>query len=458
MTDYSEYQPLIERIAITAVNYSREDMEHYQREIEEIAKLPGAQIQRALKCLREGIAANASLAFSRIVTRVRGRASLEGDDYNSLNDSTRRAITRIAAVDVIAHYRPELVETHTASKLEVGSWVRVVATGPDGQQTGQGAVCIDKTLKIEAISDRMADGSYRYRLKNDPKTCWWPASCLVAVPIPFPVGSWVKIVKGAPAVEHECKDLLGQLRQVKDAGYIGASGQYIVLHGTPWNWDPACFEAADAPTAFSEEPMHFVHIAFEPGGKVYKYRCSTTHFEAISLGDEVQVDSPFTGKTWVTVIDKSTDPDRTRDWKSILAHRTRYSTARGVGCALYERMDLAIQEQGRAGRGTKPTFVVYDEIVDDDYTNRTTPTTEDYAMIKITNATYVDINDGNGPRDVARLSDDLIFDAIARTEKEIKRLEDIENKPAALTKRIDGLKKGIADLVTLVDARDATKQ
>lgn len=52
-----------------------------------------------------------------------------------------------------------------------------------------------------------------------------------------------------------------------------------------------------------------------------------------------------------------------------------------------------------------------------------------------------------------KLSDDDIFSIISRAENEVARLEGITAKPLALQARIDGLRKGIADLVKLSDSR-----
>ncbi len=68
-------------------------------------------------------------------------------------------------------------------------------------------------------------------------------------------------------------------------------------------------------------------------------------------------------------------------------------------------------------------------------------------MLKIETKTYVD------GADASKLSQDQIFDMIARAEKEIVRLEGITSKPRALTAKIKGLHEGIGGLVKISDAR-----
>lgn len=78
----------------------------------------------------------------------------------------------------------------------------------------------------------------------------------------------------------------------------------------------------------------------------------------------------------------------------------------------------------------------------------TPPTNKDTPMkIEITNATYV-----NG-KNVDDMSDAQVFETIRNAEVEIASLEKIENKPRALSYRIDDLRQGITDLIALVDAR-----
>lgn len=52
-------------------------------------------------------------------------------------------------------------------------------------------------------------------------------------------------------------------------------------------------------------------------------------------------------------------------------------------------------------------------------------------------------------------TDDMIFADIAEGEKEIKKLEAIETKPAALEARIEELKAALARLKDICDARSA---
>lgn len=59
-----------------------------------------------------------------------------------------------------------------------------------------------------------------------------------------------------------------------------------------------------------------------------------------------------------------------------------------------------------------------------------------------------------GGQPAKNLSDDELFNAIHVIEGQIKHLEAIETKPKKLLAKIDDLKKGIADLVALVDSRE----
>ncbi len=68
--------------------------------------------------------------------------------------------------------------------------------------------------------------------------------------------------------------------------------------------------------------------------------------------------------------------------------------------------------------------------------------------IKIETITYV--ND----IPVHDLSDDAVFEIISRAEKEIERLQGISSRPIRITNRIDELRRGINELVKLLDARD----
>lgn len=74
--------------------------------------------------------------------------------------------------------------------------------------------------------------------------------------------------------------------------------------------------------------------------------------------------------------------------------------------------------------------------------------------LSFTTVNYVSIN-GNAPIDLSKLPADNIFSLIEQTEAEIKRLNEISNKPKALVKRIDDLQAGIDRLVAEIDGRDA---
>lgn len=55
--------------------------------------------------------------------------------------------------------------------------------------------------------------------------------------------------------------------------------------------------------------------------------------------------------------------------------------------------------------------------------------------------------------DASTLSDDQIFQVIAKVENDIKELENIENKPTKLIKKIEKAHKGIEKVLRYVDAR-----
>ena len=74
--------------------------------------------------------------------------------------------------------------------------------------------------------------------------------------------------------------------------------------------------------------------------------------------------------------------------------------------------------------------------------------------LSFTTVNYVSIN-GGAPIDLSKLPADNIFSLIEQTEAEIKRLNEISNKPKALVKRIDDLQAGIDRLVAEIDGRDA---
>lgn len=74
--------------------------------------------------------------------------------------------------------------------------------------------------------------------------------------------------------------------------------------------------------------------------------------------------------------------------------------------------------------------------------------------LSFTTVNYVSIN-GGAPVDLSKLPADNIFSLIEQTEAEIKRLNEISNKPKALVKRIDDLQAGIDRLVAEIDGRDA---
>lgn len=72
---------------------------------------------------------------------------------------------------------------------------------------------------------------------------------------------------------------------------------------------------------------------------------------------------------------------------------------------------------------------------------------EEYTMIEIKDVTYV-----NGT-DVATMTDDQVFSAIAKAEGEISKLKEIKTKSKKLTAKIADMQKGIDDLVAIIDAR-----
>lgn len=55
-------------------------------------------------------------------------------------------------------------------------------------------------------------------------------------------------------------------------------------------------------------------------------------------------------------------------------------------------------------------------------------------------------------RDIATLSDDELFQAIAAVEKNIKTLEEIENKPKRLVAKIEELRSGLKTLIEYLDS------
>lgn len=74
---------------------------------------------------------------------------------------------------------------------------------------------------------------------------------------------------------------------------------------------------------------------------------------------------------------------------------------------------------------------------------------EELTMSTINIETRTFVNNVN----ISELSDDAVFDIIAKTEAEVRRLEAIEAKPAKLQAKIDALKASIVKLGELVDAR-----
>ena len=68
-------------------------------------------------------------------------------------------------------------------------------------------------------------------------------------------------------------------------------------------------------------------------------------------------------------------------------------------------------------------------------------------MLNITTKTLI-----NGD-DIAKKSDDELFEAIAQAEAEIAKLNAIQSKPKALVAKVDELKAGIAALVSHMDAK-----
>lgn len=75
------------------------------------------------------------------------------------------------------------------------------------------------------------------------------------------------------------------------------------------------------------------------------------------------------------------------------------------------------------------------------------PTQEQSIMLKITTKTLI-----NGD-DIAKKSDDELFEAVAQAEAEIAKLNAIQSKPKALVAKIEELKAGIAALVSHMDAK-----
>ena len=68
-------------------------------------------------------------------------------------------------------------------------------------------------------------------------------------------------------------------------------------------------------------------------------------------------------------------------------------------------------------------------------------------MLKITTKTLI-----NGD-DIAKKSDDELFEAIAQAEAEIAKLNATQCKPKALVAKIEELKAGIAALAAHMDAK-----
>lgn len=76
------------------------------------------------------------------------------------------------------------------------------------------------------------------------------------------------------------------------------------------------------------------------------------------------------------------------------------------------------------------------------------PKTMEITVNKIETKTFI-----NGS-DAATLSDDQIFLLIARTEKDIEKLEAIKEKPKKLTIKITAMKNSVLELIKIVDSRD----
>lgn len=90
------------------------------------------------------------------------------------------------------------------------------------------------------------------------------------------------------------------------------------------------------------------------------------------------------------------------------------------------------------------------DLVDDLTPPFTIPQPLESTMSKINIETHTYVN---GQR-IDQISEELLFQTIANAEKEIERLNKLENKPAKIVRRIEEIKASIAALVTLIDERD----
>lgn len=121
---------------------------------------------------------------------------------------------------------------------------------------------------------------------------------------------------------------------------------------------------------------------------------------------------------------------------------------------MYDALHFAVDALHKINFGAAParTEVLY-------YNPPGTPTshfgesTVSTTSLSFTTVNYVSINNGP-PIDLSKLPADNIFSLIEQTEAEIKRLNEIANKPKALVARIESLQSGIERLVAEIDGRD----
>ena len=126
-------------------------------------------------------------------------------------------------------------------------------------------------------------------------------------------------------------------------------------------------------------------------------------------------------------------PKRNRSGAFVIGHKTDRCARDGEG--------YPIETSGRLMPRPKP------------YTTQLQPKEPEPMTIKIENRTYVSAP-GLARIDVGQLNEDQIFELISQAEREIKKLESLENKPKRLARRIEELKTGIKQLVELLDERD----
>lgn len=173
--------------------------------------------------------------------------------------------------------------------------------------------------------------------------------------------------------------------------------------------------------------------------------------------DELRSDSDFLGDF------RSAVRCSAKDQRQVIRDHLETLTGNIGQIATRERLRLALLQflnldvpaiWDHATLGAPPLDLFGPTITNDLNVTGSISTTKDTTMnasITIKTVTYV-----NG-RDVDSLSTDDVLTLIANAEGRIKQLTALDSKPAAAVKEADALKDSIAQLVELVDARDAAK-